>query len=153
MIYLDGIPIENLTYESVKRNIAVIPQDNFLPYGSLKSIMEINSKEKEKVMYELMEKMGISIAKFPEGLNTEISENMGNLSGGEIQKLSLIRALLQDKKIYILDEPTSAMDLESESKFCSIVKEYLINKTVLIITHRQEILSVCDSIIQLNYEM
>ena len=87
MIYLDGIPIENLTYESVKRNIAVIPQDNFLPYGSLKSIMEINSKEKEKVMYELMEKMGISIAKFPEGLNTEISENMGNLSGGEIQKL------------------------------------------------------------------
>lgn len=153
MIYLDGIPIENFTYESVKRNIAVIPQDNFLPYGSLKSIMEINSKEKEKVMYELMEKMGISIAKFPEGLNTEISENMGNLSGGEIQKLSLIRALLQDKKIYILDEPTSAMDLESESKFCSIVKEYLINKTVLIITHRQEILSVCDSIIQLNYEM
>lgn len=153
MIYLDGIPIEKLTYESVKRNMAVIPQDNFLPYGSLKSIMEINSKEKEKVMYELMEKMGVSIAKFPEGLNTEISENMGNLSGGEIQKLSLIRALLHDKKIYILDEPTSSMDLESEIEFCSIVKEYLINKTVLIITHRQEILSVCDNIIQLNYEM
>lgn len=64
---------------------------------ALKVLWKLTQK-KGKVMYELMEKMGISIAKFPEGLNTEISENMGNLSGGEIQKLSLIRALLQDKK-------------------------------------------------------
>ena len=152
-IYIDGIPIEKITYESLKNNIEVIPQDNFLPYGSLKNIMEINSREKEETMYKLMDRLGISLDKFPRGLNTEISENMGNLSGGEIQKLSLIRGLLQNKKIYILDEPTSAMDLESEKDFCSIVKEYLDNKTVLIISHRREILSVCDNIIRISNEM
>lgn len=151
-IYLDGIPIEKIAYESIKRNIAVIPQESFLPYGDLKSIMEIDSKEKENMMYELMEKLGISLEKFPEGLNTEISENMGNLSGGEVQKLSLIRGLLQNKKIYILDEPSAAMDLESERSLCDIIKKYLDDKTVLIVTHRREILSVCDNIIQLKYE-
>lgn len=152
-IYLDGIPIEKITYESLKKYIAVIPQDNFLPYGSLKNIMGISSGEKEEEMYRLMRRLGLSLEKFPKGLDTEISENMGNLSGGEIQKLSLIRGLLQNKKIYILDEPTSAMDLESEKAFCSIVKEYLDNKTVLIISHRQEILSVCDDIIRISDEM
>ena len=115
--------------------------------------MGISSGEKEEEMYRLMRRLGLSLEKFPKGLDTEISENMGNLSGGEIQKLSLIRGLLQNKKIYILDEPTSAMDLESEKAFCSIVKEYLDNKTVLIISHRQEILSVCDDIIRISDEM
>ena len=49
-------------------------------------------------MYRLMRRLGLSLEKFPKGLDTEISENMGNLSGGEIQKLSLIRGLLQNKK-------------------------------------------------------
>ncbi len=147
MICFDEIPINKITYDSIKRNITVIPQECFLPYGTLKNVMEIDSKEKENKMFEFMNKLGVSLEKFPDGLNTELTENRGNLSGGEAQKLALIRGLLQDKIIYILDEPTAAMDLESEKIFCSIVKEYLADKTVLIVTHRKELLSVCDNII------
>lgn len=147
LICLDGIPIHKITYESIKRNITVIPQESFLPYGTLKNIMGIDSKERENRMFEFMKKLGVSLEKFPDGLNTELAENKGNLSGGEAQKLALIRGLLQNKTIYIFDEPTSAMDLESEKSFCHIVKEYLSDKTVLIITHRRELLSVCDKVI------
>ncbi|MFG6367543.1 MAG: ABC transporter ATP-binding protein/permease [Lachnospiraceae bacterium] len=147
MLYFDGISIDNITYESIKRNVTVIPQECFLPYGTLRDIMEIDSKEKENKMFEFMEKLGVSLEKFPDGLETELTENRGNLSGGEAQKLALIRGLLQNKSIYILDEPTAAMDLESERNFCNIVREYLTNKTVIIVTHRRELLTVCDKII------
>lgn len=147
MIYFDGIPINNISYDSIKRNVTVVPQECFLPYGTLKNVMEIDSEEKQNRMFEFMEKLGVSLEKFPDGLNTKLTENRGNLSGGEAQKLALIRSLLQDKLIYILDEPTAAMDLESEKNFCSIVKEYLADKTVLIVTHRRELLSVCNKII------
>lgn len=153
MIYLDGLAINEISYESIKSNIEIIPQESFLPYGTVRNIMGINSKEKERILYELMEELGIPLVKFPEGLEAKISENASNLSGGEVQKLSLIRGLLQDKKVYILDEPTAAMDLESEKEFCKIIKKYLADKTVLIVTHRREVLSVCDDIIELKCEM
>lgn len=150
-IKIGDVDISDFTYQDFQKNIAIVPQNCFLPKGTLKEIMNVENQKKEEILYSLMSKLGIEISKFPNGIETEIAENMRNLSGGEIQKLCLIRSILQDKKIYAFDEPTAAMDIESEKRVCEVMKEYLEDKTVIIITHRQEILPICNRIIELQY--
>lgn len=99
---------------------------------------------------ETLKKFTVDYSIFENDLNYEILEKGGNMSGGEAQKLSLVRMVLENKPWVLLDEPTSAMDVECEKIICSILKEYLKRRTAVIITHRPEILSICDKIIRLE---
>lgn len=150
-IFLDDTKIDDIGYAAFQNYVGIVPQKCFLPNGRMREIMDIHNDKEEKRLYELMQSLGLPVTKFKDGLNSEISENMQNLSGGEIQKLCIIRSILQNKQIYIFDEPTAAMDLQSEKEFCRIIRQYLIDKTVLIVTHRQEVLEVCDKVITLTY--
>lgn len=150
-IFLDDTKIDDIGYAAFQNYVGIVPQKCFLPNGRMREIMDIHNDKEEKRLYELMQSLGLPVTKFKDGLNSEISENMQNLSGGEIQKLCIVRSILQNKQIYIFDEPTAAMDLQSEKEFCRIIRQYLIDKTVLIVTHRQEVLEVCDKVITLTY--
>lgn len=152
-IMIGNCQLNDISYEVLQDNIGIVPQECFLPKGPIREVMKIDNIEKEKKLYDLMQKLGIPITKFENGINTEISENMLNMSGGESQKLCLICSILQDKKIYVFDEPTAAMDIVSENMFCNIIQKYLQEKTVLIVTHRQKVLSVCNRTVELIYEM
>ena len=77
------------------------------------------------------------------GLSFEIIEKGANLSGGQKQRLALARALLHDSSVYIFDEATSNIDVESENKFMEVVHELAKTKTVLLISHR--LANVVDS--------
>lgn len=70
------------------------------------------------------------------GLDTKLTENAGNLSGGQKQRLALARAMLHDAKIYIFDEATSNIDIESEELILDTIKKLARTKTVIMITHR-----------------
>lgn len=150
-IFLDDTKIDDIGYAAFQNYVGIVPQKCFLPNGRMREIMDIHNDKEEKRLYELMQSLGLPVTKFKDGLNSEISENMQNLSGGEIQKLCIVRSILQNKQIYIFDEPTAAMDLQSEKEFCRIIRQYLIDKTVLIVTHRQEVLEVCDKVITFTY--
>ena len=91
-----------------------------------------------------MQEFCLDIKNFPQGLNTRIEENTSNLSGGQVQKIALARLFLQNKAIYLLDEPTAAIDIEAEKVICKVIKKYLQGKTAIIITHRNKILSICN---------
>ena len=82
-------------------------------------------------------------------LNYEIEENSANISGGEKQKLALARVIIEDKKFLILDEPTSAMDTESENKVYNYLTHKWKDKTCIIITHREKMLEMCDIVVKL----
>lgn len=145
-ILLDDIEINTYCECFLEKEIGFMLQENYLPDWSLKEFFgKNNTEEAEKMMDDL----GISLRKFSEGMNSKIGENKISLSGGELQKLAFIKLLLEQKQIYILDEPTSALDLESENKMIAMIEKYLKNRTCIIITHRKEILNICDRIIEL----
>ena len=82
-----------------------------------------------------------------DGLETEILENGSNLSGGQKQRLNLARALLHNSDVYIFDEATSNIDVESENMILSVIEQLAKKKTVIMITHRLSNVINCDDIL------
>ena len=77
------------------------------------------------------------------GLDTVVGERGLKLSVGQKQRLNIIRGILLDKEMYILDEPTSNLDKETEKLIVKLIEKYLQDKTVVIVTHREEIKKMC----------
>lgn len=84
------------------------------------------------------------IYKLEDGLDTIVGEKGLKLSVGQKQRLNIIRGILLDKEIYVLDEPTSNLDKETERLIINLIKKYLEDKTVIIVTHRDEIKNICN---------
>ena len=78
------------------------------------------------------------------GLDTLVGEKGIKLSAGQKQRLNIIRVILLDKEIYILDEPTSNLDSLSENKIYDMINKYLKDKTCLIVTHRPKLTEICN---------
>ena len=89
------------------------------------------------------------INSLPDGFETLLTERGGGLSEGQIQRISIARALLTNAPVLLLDEATSALDEETETKVLGNIKN-LSDKTVIFVTHRNTSLKVCDSIIHIE---
>ena len=90
------------------------------------------------------------VERLPEGYNTSIGENGAKLSGGELQRISIARALLKDDPIILLDEATASLDVENETKVQGALSRLLRGKTVLVIAHRMRTVEAADKIIVLK---
>lgn len=84
------------------------------------------------------------VYKLEDGLDTIVGEKGLKLSVGQKQRLNIVRGILLDKEIYVLDEPTSNLDKETERLIINLIKKYLKDKTVIIVTHRDEIKNICN---------
>ena len=82
----------------------------------------------------------------PNGIHTVVGEGGSTLSGGELQRLSIARAILKDSKIVILDEATANIDPENEEKLIKAIDSLTNNKTVIMIAHRLKTVRNCDNI-------
>lgn len=89
------------------------------------------------------------IKQLPDGLETRLTEQNQNLSGGEKQKIAIIRLLLKNPDVLIFDEPTSALDSASKTQFIGILKKIKHSHIVILITHDQSIANACDYVISL----
>ena len=127
--------------------IADISRITGIPASTVKSKLK-RCKEKMKKFLEEMNfyESGNSILKG----NFEVKENNLNISGGEAQKLALYKLYLDNKPICVLDEPTAALDSNSEEKMIEFIKNHFKEKTVIIITHKPQILKICNRIIKLE---
>lgn len=152
-IFLGNINMHDCASDFISSKICIVYQDFANYFIPLKDFVQLGTKDtlSENAILEIFKKIGIdfSIDKYPLGLQTplgNIIENGTNISGGEWQKLCLARAILSNKDIIILDEPTSAIDPISESKildaFLSLCKE----RTIIQITHRLNTVTNSDSI-------
>ena len=138
-ILIDDQSIYKTTLYSLRNNISLVSQDttlfddtikNNIKYANLNaSDDEILSSAKDSFAHEFIEKL-------PEKYESIIGENGIRLSGGEKQRLSIARAMLKKSPIVLLDEATSSLDSDTESKIQNAIKELTKNKTTIVIAHR-----------------
>ncbi len=152
-IEIDGQDIQQVTQESLRRAIAIVPQDTVLfntsirdniAYGNpLASDEEINRAIK-------MAHLEGFIASLPEGDKTLVGERGLKVSGGEKQRIAIARVLLKNSPILIFDEATSALDSHSEAAIVDATREVAAGRTTLVIAHRLSTIVDADKIIVLD---
>jgi len=138
-ILIDNQPINNASINSLRKNISLVSQDTTLFDDSIRNnIIYANENATEKEIIEAAENSFASefIEKLPNKYDTQIGENGVRLSGGEKQRLSIARAILKKTPIILLDEATSSLDAETESKIQKGLNYLTKNKTTLVIAHR-----------------
>lgn len=148
-IYLDNVEINSYTDTYLWNSIGIMTQDNYLPRWKIREVFECDEDQEDRIYY-LMDYLNFPVQKLENGLESVIGDNKISLSGGEAQKIAFIRLILQNKQIYIMDEPTAALDTESEDKMVNLIRDVLKDKTCLIITHRPKVLEICDRTIELS---
>ena len=138
-IKIDDQEIDEFSFSSVRENISLVSQDTSLFDDTIKNNIKYSNLEASNE--EIMQASKLSycdefINKMPNGYDTVIGENGIRLSGGEKQRLSIARAMLKKSKIILLDEATSSLDSETESKIQKAISTLTTGKTTLVIAHR-----------------
>ena len=150
-VLIDSTKIEEYKKDTYYKNVAVVNQESFLFNMSIKDNLKMACKD-EKKQIEICKKVGIHelIQSMPKGYDTILNENAANLSGGQKRLLSLAKTLLIDSKVLLFDEVTSSLDIKTTNKIISILKELKNSHTVIIITHKKEVMKISDEIILLS---
>lgn len=149
-IFIDNIDISLIDPQVLRSNISVIMQENQLfdetIYENVK-IGKLNAKKSEILNACKLAHVSEFTDKFPEKLFTKVGPRGSNLSGGQRQRVNIARALLRDCPIFLLDEPTTALDHKSEDLLHKAFKQVIQNKTTLYISHRISSIKNADKII------
>ena len=137
-----------------KKNIGYADQKLVFSNETILKTIAFGEEEKnidEQFVADCLKKLDLLdfFMKMPNKLNTFIGENGKNLSGGQLQKLNIARALYLNPKILILDEVTNNLDTKSQEKFVELIKSYKKNCLILIATHSEKVLNECDNMIEL----
>ncbi len=149
-LLMDGIDLQQYDPTLLRKQIGYVPQDVSLFYGSLKdNIMPERSHIDDTDFWEVITQCGL--AQLVNGNANGVEQNVGErgslLSGGQRQAVAIARAIVRDPAIYIMDEPTSAMDSTNEAKLKKTIKAATAGKTLIINTHRTTLLDLVERVI------
>lgn len=139
--------------ESTRRFCSYVPQGNAVFSGTVADNLRIVRPEasEDEIINALEVADAWSFVKeLPLGLNTEISEKGVNFSEGQVQRISIARAILRDAPIIVMDEATSALDAETEAKVVANMMKAYPNRTRIITTHRPAMLKYCTRVYRIN---
>ena len=154
-IYIDGVTIDNNNLNNWQKNVAIVPQTVFLNDGSVLENIAI-AENKNNINYDKAKKSAniAQIDKFIDSLPGKYNEKVGErgvrLSGGQRQRLGIARALYRDANVIILDEPTNALDSETEKLVMDSITKLTKNITLIMISHSDTSLKYFDKIIDLD---
>ena len=152
-ILIDQTDVRQIDPVDLRRVIGVVPQEPFLFMGSIKdniTISEPFATDEEILRSSKIAGVHDFLGKHESGYDLIVGERGQGLSGGEIQSVTLARALITNPNILILDEPTNSMDRQSEKAFVDRLSKIVKDETLILITHKTSILSLVDRIIILD---
>ncbi len=149
-VMMDNTDIRQIDPGDLRRNIGSVLQDVWLFSGSVRENIAIGARHARDA--DILEASRISgvedfIARHPSGYDLMLAERGEGLSGGQRQAITLARALVGKPPILLLDEPTSAMDVQNERDVIARLKTHMRHQTMVIVTHRPSLLDLVDRVI------
>lgn len=138
---------------STRRFFAYVPQGSTMFAGTVAENLRLMAQEAtEEQLWDALEQTCAAgfVRRLPEGLNSPLLEGGGGLSQGQLQRLSIARAILADAPVLLLDEATSALDVATERKVLRNILKAQRGKTVIVTTHRPSVLSICSRVYQIS---
>ena len=137
-VTMGGVELRKINESPLLRNITYVSHQSYLFKGAVRdNLLMGKPSATDDELWAVLERVHLAgFLKAEQGLDTHLTEKAGNLSGGQCQRLALARALLHDSPVYIFDEATSNIDVESENDIMAEIHELARTKTVLLISHR-----------------
>ena len=137
-ITVDGVPLKELSEESLLSAITYVGHQSYLFKGTVADNLRMGAPgADDAALWRVLEEVNLAdFLRSEQGLNTPVAERGANLSGGQCQRLALARAILHDSPVYIFDEATSNIDVESENDIMERIRAMAGTKTVILISHR-----------------
>lgn len=147
-VCINKVELKEISQASLHEIITYVPFASYLFEGTIRSnLLLAKPQATNEELWEVLERCKLAeFVKSSGGLDVSVAPEGANLSGGQRQRLAMARALLHDTPVYILDEATSNIDVESEAAIISLAQELAADKTVIMITHRLAALKNADVI-------
>lgn len=152
-VTIDGIDVRRIGQDSLLGHIAIVPQETILFTGTVRDNIRYGrpeASEDEVVAAAQAAQAHDFILRLPQGYDTHIEERGGNLSGGQKQRVAIARALVQRPSILILDDSTSAVDVETETKIQDSIERFMSGITCVVVAQRISTVLNADKIIVLD---
>ncbi len=137
-ITIGGCPLAEVNEADLMKHVVLVRHNSYVFKGTVEENLKMAKPDATKAEMEaVLEKVNLlGFLQTQDGLQTRLQERASNLSGGQCQRLVIARALLKDAEVYIFDEATSNIDVESEELIMQVIHEIAKTKTVLLISHR-----------------
>lgn len=147
-ITVGGIELSELSESSLMQNFTYVSHQSYLFKGTVRDNLFMGCPDAtEEELWNVLERVNLAaFLQSEKGLETKLAEKASNLSGGQCQRLALARALLHDSPVYIFDEATSNIDVESETVIMREIHALAKTKTVILISHRLANVTASDNI-------
>jgi ATP-binding cassette subfamily C protein LapB len=148
-VYLDDIEIKQIDPAVLRRHIGYLGQETQLFFGTLRENLVLGDAWiSDQHILEVLQQLELHhlVNQHPRGLDMTLSESGGGLSGGQRQLIAIARLMLRSPRVVLLDEPTSAMDPNTEARIIQVLGRWLSDKTLVLVTHRTQLLEWVDQI-------
>lgn len=154
-ILLYGHDISEYSLQQLRDMITYIPQNNYLFEGTIRENIAYGNSKKGVTDEEIMHVAKLAYAdefirELPQGYDTHLDAGGRNLSGGQRQRIAIARAFLKDSPILLMDEPSSALDVQSEKMINLAMRQLMEQRVVLMVTHRETAFDEFDRVVKMN---
>lgn len=153
VILVDDADVRQLHPDDLRRNIGAVLQDVFLLSGSIRENISLGDPSVDDAAVLAAAQLSGThdfVGQLPNGYDLRLADRGEGLSGGQRQSIAIARAVALDRPILLFDEPTSAMDIQSENALIARLETKLKGRTVVLVTHRQSMLKLVDRILMLD---
>ncbi|MFE2466486.1 ABC transporter ATP-binding protein [Streptomyces mirabilis] len=150
VVCLDGVPLPDVSLEFLRENVALLPQETLILHGTIRENIECGRPGASRADIERAATDAVAhdfISALPDGYDTEIAPGTATLSGGQLQRIAIARAMLRAAAVLVLDEPTAGLDSIAARRVVQPLRRLMAGRTTIMITHDLSLAPDADRIL------